>query len=153
MKAGRESSRPTDVVYRNLPTVFWFFRYYTKTFRMRERTVGKWVEIGGSFLPTELSVSYIFSGISRRYFRFVGSGRSSGGTPIAGGVIIRGRLPSNLPGRGGTKRCNESRQEWSCTCCEFFYIFNLSRFCKNIWSDTNLAKIYIWCPWPTASGT
>jgi hypothetical protein len=26
----------------------------------------------------------------------------------------------------------------------FFYIFNLSRFCKNIWSNTNLAKIYIW---------
>jgi hypothetical protein len=25
-----------------------------------------------------------------------------------------------------------------------FFIFNLSRFCKNIWSDINLAKIYIW---------
>jgi hypothetical protein len=26
----------------------------------------------------------------------------------------------------------------------FFYIFILSRFCKNIWSVTNFAKIYIW---------
>jgi hypothetical protein len=25
-----------------------------------------------------------------------------------------------------------------------FFIYNLSRFCKNIWSSTNLAKIYIW---------
>jgi hypothetical protein len=25
-----------------------------------------------------------------------------------------------------------------------FFIFILSRFCKNIWSGTNFAKIYIW---------
>jgi hypothetical protein len=30
-------------------------------------------------------------------------------------------------------------REW-----RIFYIFNLSHFCKNIWSGINLAKIYIW---------
>jgi hypothetical protein len=33
-----------------------------------------------------------------------------------------------------------------------FFIFNLSRFCKNIWSGTNLAKIYIWRRGPRRQG-
>jgi hypothetical protein len=35
---------------------------------------------------------------------------------------------------------------------EEFFIFNLSRFCKNIWSGTNLAKIYIWRRGPWRQG-
>jgi hypothetical protein len=33
---------------------------------------------------------------------------------------------------------------WFCYWIANFFIFNLSRFCKNIWSGTNLVKIYIW---------
>jgi hypothetical protein len=34
----------------------------------------------------------------------------------------------------------------------YFFIFILSRFCKNIWSGTNFAKIYIWCRGPRRQG-
>jgi hypothetical protein len=34
----------------------------------------------------------------------------------------------------------------------YIYIFNLSRFCKNIWSGTNLLKIYIWHRGPRRQG-
>jgi hypothetical protein len=35
---------------------------------------------------------------------------------------------------------------------EFFFIFIFSRFCKNIWSVTNLAKIYIYRRGPQRQG-
>jgi hypothetical protein len=43
-------------------------------------------------------------------------------------------------------------QQCTCSSSENFFIFIFSRFCKNIWYDINLAKIYIWRRGPQRQG-
>jgi hypothetical protein len=69
------------------------------------------------------------------------------GGELGAGNMDAAELDTKLGASGTSKSYSRERQRERGLPTErqrgFFYIFIFSRFCKNIWSVTNLAKIYI----------
>jgi hypothetical protein len=114
------------IIWNEVPAIFLkFTTMQTRTTRNKEDA--KWVNLRKLAIGGPFSI-HVKSGLMKARSRFWASCIIWGLQPAAVFSLITDHYGKN------------------------FFIFNLSWFCKNIWSGTNLAKIYIWHRGPWRQG-